>query len=228
MERGDIYELIRHGRKLGLRMVMATCGYLIDDNSMAELKKAGVLALSFSIDGSSADTHDRFRDTKGAFDAAVRAAGIARKAGMRFQINTTISKINIDEIAGIVELAKRLGAYCFNVFILVPTGRGKNIADDVLSPLQYEVLLNELLHLKLTSKIEVRVTCGPSFVRVWRQARQSSAKKSRGIVDNQLSITGEPNGCMGGRGFGFISWRGDVQTCGFLEISAGFGANRSF
>jgi len=221
MERGDIYELIRHGRKLGLRMVMATCGYLIDDSSIAELKKAGVLALSFSIDGSSAETHDRFRDTKGAFDATVRAAGIARKAGMRFQINTTISKINIDEITGIVELAKKFGAYCFNAFILVPTGRGKNIADDVLSPLQYEVLLNELLHLKLTSKIEVRVTCGPSFVRLWRQARESSPKKSRGVIDKQSLITGEPNGCMGGRGFGFISWRGDVQTCGFLDISAG-------
>jgi len=26
---------------------------------------------------------------------------------------------------------------------------------------------------------------------------------------------------MGGRGFGFISYRGDVQTCGFLDISAG-------
>ncbi len=216
MERGDIYELIRHGRKLGMRMVMATCGYLIDDSSIAELKKAGVLALSFSIDGSSAETHDRFRNTKGAFDAAVRAAGIARKAGMRFQINTTISKINIDEIAGIVELARRLGAYCFNAFFLVPTGRGKNIADDVLDPLQYEILLNELLHLKLTSKIEVRVTCGPSFARVWREAAESSTEKAR-----ELSISGEPNGCMGGRGFGFISWRGDVQTCGFLDISAG-------
>ncbi len=216
MERDDIYELIRYGRKLGLRMVMATCGYLIDDCSIAELKKAGVLALSFSIDGSSSETHDRFRDTEGAFDATIRAAAIARRAGVRFQINTTISKINIDETVGIVELAKRLGAYCFNAFILVPTGRGKNIADDILSPLQYEVLLNELLRLKLESKIEVRVTCGPSFARVWRQAGEASTEKAR-----ESSISGEPNGCMGGRGFGFISYRGDVQICGFLNISAG-------
>ena len=155
MERGDIYELIRHGRKLGMRMVIATCGYLIDEDSIAKLRDAGVLALSCSIDGSSAESHDRFRDTEGAFDAAVRAAEVAHKAGMRFQINTTISKINIDEIAGIVELAKRLWAYCFNAFVLVPTGRGKKIADEILTPMEYEVLLNELLHLKLESKIEV-------------------------------------------------------------------------
>jgi MoaA/NifB/PqqE/SkfB family radical SAM enzyme len=67
MERSDIYELIRYGRKLGLRMVMATCGYLLNDHSIVELKDAGVLALSLSLDGSSAETHDRFRQADGAF-----------------------------------------------------------------------------------------------------------------------------------------------------------------
>ena len=208
MERSDIYELIRHGRKLGHRMVMASCGYLIDQESIARLKEAGVLALSFSLDGASAETHDKFRRAKGAFDAVIRAAEIARSAGVRFQINTTLCKINIDEVAGIIELAKRLGAYCFNPFILVPTGRGKNMADEILDPLRYEVMLNELLRLKLESTIEVRVTCGPQFARVCRQARTKG-------------LTGETNGCMGGRGFGFISCRGDVQTCGFLDVPAG-------
>ncbi|MHC4173412.1 MAG: radical SAM protein [Planctomycetota bacterium] len=208
MERSDINELTRYGRDLGLRMVMATCGYLIDDESIAKLKKAGVQALSFSLDGSSTETHDRFRQAEGAFDAVIRAAETARQARMRFQINSTICKINIDEVPGIIELAKRLGAYCFDAFILVPTGRGEKIADEILDPLQYEILLNELLRLKLESAIEVRVTCGPQFARVCNQAR---VKK----------LIGSVSGCMGGRGFGFISYRGDVQTCGFLDISAG-------
>jgi radical SAM protein with 4Fe4S-binding SPASM domain len=208
MEREDIYEIIQHGRKLGHRMVMATCGYLIGEKSIAKLKEAGVLALSLSIDGASAVTHDKLRQAEGAFDATVRAARIAREARMRFQINTTISKVNIDEVPGIVELAKGLGAYCFNPFILVPTGRGVGMADEILDPLQYEVLLNELLRLKLEAGIEVRVTCGPQFARLCRQSR---AKR---LID-------DVSGCMGGRGFGFISYRGDVQTCGFLDISAG-------
>ncbi len=204
MERGDIYELIRYGRELGLRMVMATCGYLINDESIARLKEAGILALSISLDGASAQTHDAFRQTKGAFDSAVEAAKVAQRVGTRFQINTTISKINLDEVAGIIELAKKLGAYCFDAFILVPTGRGEEIAGQILDPLQYEELLEELLRLKIESTIEVRVTCGPQFARVCREA---------GIE--------KVSGCMGGRGFGFMSYRGDVQTCGFLDISAG-------
>jgi radical SAM protein with 4Fe4S-binding SPASM domain len=216
MERSDIYELIKYGRERKLRMVMASCGYLINEEAITRLKKAGVLALSLSLDGSSAETHDKFRQATGAFDAAIKAAEIARQAGMRFQINTTICKINIDEITGIIELAKRLGAYCFNAFILVPTGRGEQIADEILDPIQYEVLLNELLRFKLESSIEVRVTCGPQFAYVYERAK---AKKLIAPVNDPSTTS--VTGCMGGRGFGFISYKGDVQTCGFLDISAG-------
>ena len=208
MERQDIYQLIRHSRDLGLRPVLATCGYLIDEKSIAKLKEAGILALSFSLDGASAETNDRFRGSEGAFDSAIKAARLARRAGVRFQINTTITKSNVAEVPMIAELAEELGAYCFNPFILVPTGRGEQIADEILDPVEYEALLNELLRMKLESAIEVRVTCGPQFARV---ARQTKAEQRIGGV----------NGCMGGRGFGFISYRGDVQTCGFLDISAG-------
>ena len=208
MERDDIYELAGYGRDLGLRTVLATCGYTIDQESIGRLKEAGVLALSISLDGPSAQTHDAFRQTDGAFDLAVGAAKAARRAGVRFQINTTISKINVAEVGAIARLAEELGAYCFNPFILVPTGRGQEIAGEILEPMEYEKLLGELLKMKLESKIEVRVTCGPQFARVCRQSPLEGPKV-------------KVSGCMGGRGFGFISCRGDVQTCGFLDISAG-------
>jgi radical SAM protein with 4Fe4S-binding SPASM domain len=203
MERSDIFEITSYGRNLGLRMVMATCGYLINDETIAKLKEAGISALSFSLDGSSAKNHDRFRQTEGAFETVIRAAEIARQTKMRFQINTTITKSNLIEVSAIAKLAEDIGAYCFNPFILVPTGRGQDIASEVLEPNEYEKLLLDLLQLKQTLPTEVRVTCGPQFARVSQQA---------GL---------EANGCMGGRGFGFISYGGDVQTCGFLDISAG-------
>jgi len=207
-ERDDIHELIRHGRGLGLRMVMATCGYSIDDASLADLRAAGILAISISLDGAEAATHDAFRRTPGAFDIAVRAAETIRRAGMRFQINTTITRSNLAEVPRIADLARRLGAACWNPFILVPTGRGQDIAEEILEPRQYAELLADLLQLKLDSPLDVRVTCGPQFARLWSQA---DAGKPKAHI----------NGCMGGRGFGFISHRGDVQTCGFLDISAG-------
>ena len=208
MEREDIYELIAYGRALGLRVVMATCGYAVDDASIAALREAGVMALSFSLDGATPETHDAFRRTDGAFDAVIRAAGAAQRAGLRFQINTTITRSNLVEVPAIADLARRIGAYCWNPFILVPTGRGEEIATELLEPKEYATLLADLLKLKAESPIELRVTCGPQYARLYRE--------------NQPKGTGgHVSGCMGGRGFGFISHCGDIQTCGFLDISAG-------
>jgi radical SAM protein with 4Fe4S-binding SPASM domain len=208
MERDDIYQIINYGYKRQLRMVLASCGYLIDEQSIEKLKQAGISALSFSLDGASAETHDAFRRAPGSFEAVLNAARLTKDGGIRFQINTTISRINIEEIAGIADLARRLGADCFNPFILVPTGRGEEIADELLDPLDYETLLNELLRMKLASDIEVRVTCAPQMARICRQEK----------LDR---IGAGVSGCIGGREFGFISYRGDVQTCGFLNVSAG-------
>ncbi len=144
-EREDIVELVRHGRDAGLRMVMATCGYAIDDASLAALKEAGVMALSFSLDGATARTHDAFRRTDGAFETVLRATETARRVGVRFQINTTITRSNLHEVPAIADLARRLGAYCYNPFILVPTGRGEEITEEILEPRQYAELLAELL-----------------------------------------------------------------------------------
>jgi len=207
-ERTDICELIRYGGSLGLRVVMATCGYSMDTDFAAEMKEAGLVSLSFSLDGADAQTHDSFRRAEGAFDAVMCAAEVVRRAGIRFQINTTISKTNIDQVEAIADLARDIGACCFNPFILVPMGRGREMRDEILAPDTYEKLLVDLLEIKRNSRIEVRVTCGPQFARI---SRQHGAKTD----------IGSTTGCMGGKGFGFISSRGDVQTCGFLDISAG-------
>jgi len=207
-ERGDLIELVEYSRQLGLRAVMATCGYAINDTSLAALKSAGVQALSFSLDGATAETHDAFRRTPGAFDIVIRAAEATRRAGLRFQINTTITRTNLAEVPAIAELARQLGAAVFNPFILVPTGRGDKIREEILEPSQYATLLGDLLALRNDSPIELRVTCGPQYARLYREA-------------NLQQPLVQISGCMGGRGFGFISHRGDIQTCGFLDISAG-------
>jgi radical SAM protein with 4Fe4S-binding SPASM domain len=207
MERTDIYELIEHGQDLGLRMVMATCGYHITDTSAIRLKQVGITAISFSLDGATAETHDAFRKREGAFETVLGAIEKVRAAGIRFQINTTFTNQNIAEAAAIAALAEKLGAYCFNPFILVPVGRGEDIRDLILSAAEYEGLLTELAQLKQQSTIEVRVTCGPQFARICRYEK----------IEGADQVTG----CLAATDFAFIGARGDVQTCGFLEISAG-------
>jgi radical SAM protein with 4Fe4S-binding SPASM domain len=208
MERPDIYKLIRYTSSLRLTPILATCGYLINDKSIAELKRAHVSALAFSLDGASAHTHDFLRQSEGSFDQLLQAARIARLSHLPFQINTTITRYNFAEINAIAGLARQIGAASFNPFILVPADHTKNSSDLILDPVEYETLLNQLLLMKLKSPMKIKVTCGPSFARI---ISQSSAEK-------RLKIT---EGCMGGSESAFISFKGDLQTCPFLNISAG-------
>ncbi|MBN2514246.1 MAG: radical SAM protein [Sedimentisphaerales bacterium] len=207
MMRQDIFDLTDYGKSLGLRMAIATCGALLDDAAIQRFKRAGLLSFSFSLDGPDAASHDAFRQVPGAFDMTLKAIEKARKADLRFQINTTLTGVNVDHLDAIARLAVDLEASCWNPFVLVPVGRAEQDAQLLLEPGRYEQVLEMLAMMKATYPIELRVTCGPQFARVARQKNIPGAEHIRG--------------CLAASGFAFISYQGDVQTCGFLELPAG-------
>jgi len=114
-------------------MVMAPNGTLITEEKARMMKESGIKRISISLDGSTKNSHDRFRGVTGAFDGAMNGIKIAKKAGIPFQINTTITKTNLKEIPDILALAESLGAIAHHIFLLVPTGRGKYIVDNLLN-----------------------------------------------------------------------------------------------
>lgn len=206
MSRPDILELVRHATARGIRSVMAPCGLLVTAESMAALKEAGVMACSFSLDGATASTHDAFRGVEGAFERVTQAMEVARQAGMPFQVNCTVSQLNRDELPAIRELAITLGAKTLDLFFLVPVGRGKSLQELALSPADTEAVLRWAFEMDAQGPIHVRETCAPQAVRIWH------ALGKPGIP---------PAGCMGGRGFVFISHTGMLQPCGFLDVPSG-------
>ncbi|HID29231.1 MAG TPA: radical SAM protein, partial [Desulfobacterales bacterium] len=125
--RADIFELARHGTRKGLRMVMAPNGTLITEAIAREMAEAGIQRISISLDGATKESHDRFRQVDGAFEGALRGIKWAKQADIDFQINTTITLQNLEEMPKIQELAAKLGAVAHHIFLLVPTGRGKYI-----------------------------------------------------------------------------------------------------
>ena len=127
--REDIFDIARYGTDKGLRMVMAPNGTLITPQIAEKMAASGIRRISASIDGATKEFHDKFRGVDGAFDAAIRGIEYVKAAGIEFQINTTITKTNLDQIPRILELAEELGAVAHHIFLLVPTGRGKYIVD---------------------------------------------------------------------------------------------------
>jgi heme b synthase len=232
MLRDDIFEIADYGTKLGLRMVMAPCGFLITPESVEKMKASGIRRISLSIDGASAESHDAFRQVRGAFDSVLLAARIARENGLEFQINTTIHKGNLDELPRILDLAVGLGAQAFHPFLLVPTGRARNLQGQEISPEDYERVLNWVYDMQDKTPILFKPTCAPHYHRIARQ--RGGGKPAAGHPGGRP--TGRPGGhpggppggldalskgCMGGQSFAFISHIGKVQICGFLETEAG-------
>ncbi|MBA4386616.1 MAG: radical SAM/SPASM domain-containing protein [Verrucomicrobia bacterium] len=208
MTRTDIYDLARHATSRGLRVAMAPCGPLITAETAAMIKDSGVMRISISIDGATAAAHDAFRGVEGAFEAAMRGINHAKKAGLEFQINTTLTRLNVAELQAIYKLALDLGAAAFDVFFLVPTGRGSALKEMEMSPDEYEASLKWMAGLAGKAPITVKTTCAPHFARL-----QAASMGGHG--------GGHAGGCMGGRGFVFVSHRGIAQPCGFLDLACG-------
>ena len=190
MSRPDLVTLVRAASAHGIRSVMAPCGALVTDERLAELKDAGVAACSFSIDGPDAESHDSFRGVPGAFRTVVSAIASARRVGMPFQVNATVTKLNSGRLDEIMDLAVSLGASRLDLFFLVTVGRGKALAPLAVSDGETRRIL---AWMESAKRIPVKATCCPSG----------------------------PTGCLGGRGFAFLSHTGTLQTCGFVETPCG-------
>lgn len=207
--RKDIFEIIEYGRKQGLTLVMAPNGTLLNDENIAGIIASGIKRISVSLDGPDADSHDSLRQVPGAFKQACDGIRKAKNAGLEFQINSTVTKRNMELLPQIMSLAKDLGAKAQHIFLLVPTGRAKEMTGDELSVSEYEKTLEFLADKKKVSALEIKITCAPHFNRILLQKH----------FDVVSSLTGR--GCMGGVGFCFISHIGDVQPCGYLDLKCG-------
>ncbi len=204
--REDIFPVARCAAEKGCRVVMATCGHLITPAVAGKLKASGVMAVSISLDAATAEDHDVFRGISGAYEKTLAGIEMLKGAGIPFQINTTVSKLNVDDLPQILEKAVMLGAATMDFFFLVPTGRASEIADLALDAAGRDRALEWIAQAARTSSIRVKTTCAPQY------------KK---FVTGNSKLETPFRGCMGGRGFVFISHTGVLQTCGFLDLPCG-------
>ena len=218
--RQDIFELAEYGNSLGLRMCMATNGALVTDEVCEKMKKADIKMVSLSLDGSSAAVHDDFRSSPGAFDGVVRAAEHFRRHGIKFLINSSFTKRNQHDIANTFKVAKSLGATAWYMFMIVPTGRGEEIMNELISKEDYEEILDwHYQQEKLEDDILMRPTCAPHYYRIVPQKA-----KAEGVKFERRSLTfstGGGKGCIAAQTICLIDCFGNVKPCSYFHRTAG-------
>lgn len=205
MSRPDIFELARHAADAGLFPVMAPCGHLINPETARRLVESGIRAISISIDGATPEAHDAFRGVPGAFTRTMAGLRHAIDAGMPFQINTTVTRHNVQQLPAILDLVTGLGAKTWDLFFLVPTGRGSAIRDMEITPMEHESLLHWVYAQSQTAPLRIKTTCAPHYARVQREERAHAGTSIPGLGGGhrhpQVPGSGHPAGaeaCNGG------------------------------
>jgi AdoMet-dependent heme synthase len=223
--REDVFELARYGTDKGLRMVMATNGTLITEDVTGRMKSSGIQRVSISLDGARAEQHDRFRKVPGAFEGAVEGIELLKKAQIEFQINTTITRHNVKQAEDMLRLAVQLGAAAHHIFLLVPTGRARDMTDQEIDAGEYEKLLHWFYAMRREVPIHLKATCAPHYYRV---LRQEARKRGEEVDYATYGLDAVTRGCLGGTSFCFVSHVGVVQPCGYLELNCGDLRNATF
>ena len=223
LKRPDLFDLIRFGHSLGLRMATIPAATdLLTKDAIVLLKKSHLDQVAFSLDFPSAELHDSFRGTPGAFQKTMEAVRWAQNVSLPVQINTTITAQSLPYLEEMGQLVSKLGIVFWEVFFLVPMGRGKLLEE--LNAQQCEDAFRILYDVHKKCSFVLKVTEAPHYRRYVAQ-REGIPQE----LPERLRRSEGPGGTMGhaprpvnsGNGFLFVSHHGDVFPSGFLPLSAG-------
>ena len=141
-------------------------------------------------------------------------------AGIKLQINTTITRKNLSELENIGALALKLGALSYHVFFWCRWAAAWPLEGDEISPLEYEEAFNRLYDFQRNFPLHIKPTCAPHYYRILRQ-RLTKEKSNQSFDLPDHGFHAVTKGCLAGQGVCFVSYKGEVFGCGYLPLAAG-------
>ena len=210
--RRDIYDIAQSASSRGIWVVMGTNGVLVTDEVVGKMIECGVQGVAISIDSLDPKKHNQFRGGPDAWEYSVRALEICRANGLQVLVQTTVMEMNYAEIPELLAFAREKGAWSFNLYFLVQTGRGQQMND--LSPERTEAMHSNLVDWQDEYRpMLVRSKCAPQFKQI---------AYDRGLAGL------ESGGCMAGTQYCRIAPEGDVTPCPYMTVVAGNVREQSF
>ena len=215
--RKDIFDLASYASKKGMMIVLGTNGNMIDDNIAKKLKESGITGVGISLDSVSPEKHDGFRGIAGSWDETLNGVNACRRQGIDFQIQTTVTRENYNEIPDIIEFSSNLGARVFNLFFLVCTGKGQELTD--ITPQQYDNALHQLYEIqkRYKGKMMIGAKCAPHYRRIAYEHDSTSP-----------FIRYYAGGCPAATHYCRITPEGDVTPCPYMPNACGNVREKSF
>ncbi len=229
--RKDTFELVEYANSLGVPVAMSpSVTPMLTDEAIHTMVESGVKAVSLSLDGATAATHDGVRGIPGHFDQTIPAIRALVAAGLKVQINTTVMRANVDELSDVAALMAQTGVHIWEVFFLVHVGRGE--ATGAITPQEHEDVCHFLYDASHYGFI-VRTVEAPFFRRVVVQRREGLPAPDDELyvrLHEQLVAHLGPGRARSsahtastrdGKGIVFVAYNGEVYPAGFLPLGLG-------
>jgi AdoMet-dependent heme synthase len=230
--REDVFDIAKYAVEKGVRVSMTPSATPnVTKEAIEKAKEVGLSRWAFSIDGPTAEVHDHFRGTAGSFDLTMERIKYLHELEIPIQINTVISRYNIEYLDEMAKMVEDLECVLWSVFFLVPTGRGQE--SDMISPVEHEKVFRWLYDLSKRVSFDIKTTAAQHYRRVVIQQKMREAKEQQDEINylsalTEQGLTGSidglgraPKGVNDGNGFVFISHTGDVYPSGLLPVKAG-------
>ena len=145
-----ITDAVQRAADLGLKVTIYTSGNADKFKKLAQrLYDNGALRFIFSIFGSDSAIHERVTRVAGSFSKTLSAIRFCARIGAAVEIHFVPLASNYNQLPGIAELGKKLGASRISVLRFIPHGRGVFQPWNVLSKvqnLQLKKIIEDLRH----------------------------------------------------------------------------------
>lgn len=220
--RPDLFELLAYARELGFTNTIATNATLIDDRVAQRLRDHGVVIAAVSLDGFTAETHDRIRGLPGSFENALQGMQCLTRAGILLHVNITAMEYNVPQLNMLMDLVDELSASILLIYQLVPVGRGRAIQDAALSREANEWLANFMARAQRRTDAIMEPVAGPQYWPLLLKRARMTHGLPLFLAEKMF------HGCSAGRGFVYIKPDGEVWPCPFIEVSCGNVREKSF
>lgn len=224
IKRADIFDLVRYATNKGIHTALTPSATpLLTREVIFKLKEAGLVRLGVSLDGSTPEIHDTFRGLPGAYARTIETVRWANEAGIPIQVHTTVSRHNAHDLDRLSALLHELEIVMWNVFFLVPVGRGKT--EDLLDGAEFEQVFAKLFELSKEVPFQIKTTEAMHYRRFLLQQNIAERKREQaahpGDQVHAKTIGWATRRINDGKGFVFVSHMGNVYPSGFLPIYAG-------
>jgi radical SAM protein with 4Fe4S-binding SPASM domain len=203
--RDDLFPILRHARGCGFSVSLMSNGTMIDRAVAEQLKAAEVADVQISLDGLES-VHDSLRGN-GSFRSAVEGIASLVGEGIDTNINLTVSRLNMNQLGDLLALADGLGVSAIAFSRLVPSGRGKQLADQLLTTEEVAAFYDGLRRYR--EKTTVTVTS--------RDPLAAIADLDGDIPQTDLPV----GGCAAGMFGVTITADGTVMPCRRMDLPIG-------